>query len=68
MNAAGQDHQPYIAVPQHSEVEFSITVDDAANKIIQQVLINGKEVSRQADGMYWLVYLAHPGPRRLLTR
>lgn len=64
-NAAGQVQQPYVPVPQHSEVEFSVTVDDAANKIIQQVSINGKEVSRQADGTY---LLTQSGLRRLLTR
>lgn len=50
MNAAGQVQQPYIAVPQHSEVDFSIEID--GNKVTQQISINGKEVSRQTDGMY----------------
>jgi len=48
---AGQVQEPYVPVPNDSELEFTITVDEASNKIIQQISVNGKEISHQADGM-----------------
>ena len=47
---AGQVQDPYVPVPNDSELEFTITVDEASNKIIQQISVNGKEISHQADG------------------
>lgn len=47
---AGQVQDPYVPVPNDSQLDFTITVDQASNKIIQQVSVNGKEISHQADG------------------
>ncbi|KAI9929677.1 hypothetical protein MW887_001152 [Aspergillus wentii] len=46
---SGQVQQPYVTVPNDSQLDFTITVDNESDKIIQQVSINGKEVSKQSD-------------------
>ncbi|GAB1190933.1 hypothetical protein APSETT444_000101 [Aspergillus pseudonomiae] len=44
---SGQVQQPYITVPDGSQLDFTITVDD--KKITQQVSVGGKQVSEQSD-------------------
>lgn len=48
-HSSGQVQDPYVPVPNDSQLDFTITVDQASNKIIQQVSVNGKEISHQAD-------------------
>ncbi|PLB44843.1 hypothetical protein P170DRAFT_440057 [Aspergillus steynii IBT 23096] len=44
---SGQVQEPYVTVPNDSEIEFTISVEN--NKIKQEVVIDGKTVSEQSD-------------------
>ncbi|KAE8152967.1 hypothetical protein BDV25DRAFT_150220 [Aspergillus avenaceus] len=44
---SGQVQQPYITVPNKSQIDFTITVD--SNEITQEVSIAGEQVSKQSD-------------------
>ncbi|KAF7595398.1 hypothetical protein BBP40_006392 [Aspergillus hancockii] len=46
---SGQVQQPYITVPNDSQLDFTITSDSSTNKITQQVFLNGKQISEQSD-------------------